>query len=177
MFAWDPSSLLKCSGSSYVAYTCHTILEVRSLLNVMFPYILVGNSWCSSNTLVVWSHDLVVVDPNRRFCTRGRSREDDSVLLFTASPLLVLVLWVWTYFFPSPLAIFLFYPFTLHGIWKQPGKIERRMRGQYAQGLQGRDNSIEVFQQQGPVFVLLAIITSFFPSSISYMTSGVHGIF
>ena len=92
MFAWDPSSLLKCSGSSYVAYTCHTILEVRSLLNVMFPYILVGNSWCSSNTLVVWSHDLVVVDPNRRFCTRGRSREDDSVLLFTASPLLVLCL-------------------------------------------------------------------------------------
>ena len=49
------------------------------------------------------------------------------------------------------------------------------MRGQYAQGLEGRDNSIEVFQQQGPVFVLLAIITSFFPSSISYMTSGIHG--
>jgi hypothetical protein len=50
------------------------------------------------------------------------------------------------------------------------------MRGQHAQGVQGRDNSIEVFQQQGPVFVLLAIITSFFPSSISYMTSGIHGI-
>ncbi len=49
------------------------------------------------------------------------------------------------------------------------------MRGQYAQGLQGRDNSIEVFQQQGPVFVLLAIITSFFPSSILFMTSGIHG--
>ena len=49
------------------------------------------------------------------------------------------------------------------------------MRGQYAQGLQGRDNSIEVFQQQGPFFVLLVIITSFFPSSISYMTSGIHG--
>ncbi len=49
------------------------------------------------------------------------------------------------------------------------------MRGQYAQRLQGRDNSIEVFQQQGPVFVLLGIITSFFPSSISYMTSGIHG--
>ena len=84
-------------------------------------------------------------------------------------------LWVWTYFRPSPLAIFLFYPFTLHGIWKQPGRIERRMRGQYAQGNQGGDNGIEVSQQKGHAFILLAIITSFFPSSISYMTSGIHG--
>ena len=92
-------------------------------------------------------------------------------------PSLCFVLWVWTYFFPSPLAIFLFFPFTLPDVWKQLGGIERRVRGQYAQGLQGRDNSIEGFQQQGPVFVLLVIITSFFPSSISYMTSGIHGTF
>ena len=49
------------------------------------------------------------------------------------------------------------------------------MRGQYAQGNQGGDNGIEVSQQKGPTFILLAIITSFFPSSISYMTSGIHG--
>jgi hypothetical protein len=49
------------------------------------------------------------------------------------------------------------------------------MRGQYAQGNQGGDNGIEVSQQKGHAFILLAIITSFFPSSISYITSGIHG--
>ncbi len=49
------------------------------------------------------------------------------------------------------------------------------MRGQYAQGDQGGDNGIEVLQQKGPAFIVLAIITSFFPSSISYTTFGIHG--
>ena len=53
-------------------------------------------------------------------------------------PSLCFVLWVWTYFFPSPLAIFLFFPFTLPDVWKQSGGIERIMRGQYAQGAGSR---------------------------------------
>jgi hypothetical protein len=32
-----------------------------------------------------------------------------------------------------------------------------------------------VFQKKRPALILLAIITSFFPSSISHMTSGIHG--
>ena len=49
------------------------------------------------------------------------------------------------------------------------------MRGQYAQGIQGGDNAGGGFPKKRPALILLAIITPFFPSSISHMTSGIHG--
>jgi hypothetical protein len=51
------------------------------------------------------------------------------------------------------------------------------MRGQYAQGIQGGDNAGGGFPKKRPALILLAIINYFFPSSISHMTSGIHGNF
>jgi hypothetical protein len=41
-------------------------------------------------------------------------------------------------------------------------------------GFKAETTVFEVFQQKGPAFVLLAVTFSLFPSSISYMTSGIH---